>query len=178
MFKKRYRFSLSKVYHMNWELVSNQHTSLHEYRLTDNNKCKVVLKYNPRHQSARLSHGNHKRLFFLESAGSLSGKTIFRNEYGMETGSMVSDKWDTGHIMIDSKKYLYRLQNKPMPELTIYQNDTEQPLASCSIKQADASLPGIISNSKQNDTSFLLLSLGWYLFLPLEKEVEVNFASF
>src|SRR5665647_127921 len=132
---------------MNWEVISNERSSLQEYRLIDNNDCKVVIKYNPRHQSARITSGNHHRLFFLESAGSLSGKTIFRNEYGMEIGNLIHDKFhpQEGTVVIDTKKYQYQLQNNPSPELVIYGNDLQKPVANCSIQTNTTAIQSIFS---------------------------------
>ena len=154
---------------MKWEVISNERSSLQEYRLIDNNDCKVVIKYNPRHQSARITSGSHHRLFFLESAGSLSGKTVFKNEYGMEVGNLVHDKFHPGDgsIMIDSKKYQYHLQNTPLAELVIYSNDRHQAVANCDIQSNN----GLSSNSNTTDNNCYLLGLCWHLLLPAEKEI-------
>jgi hypothetical protein len=103
---------------MNWEIINNERFSLMEYRLMDQGDCKVIIKFNPRHQSARISCGNQHRLFYFESAGSLSGKTIFKNEYGMEIGNLVHDKFHPkyGSLVIKNKKYQYALQNNPAAE--------------------------------------------------------------
>jgi hypothetical protein len=155
---------------MKWEVISNEGSSLQEYRLIDNNDCKVVIKYNPLHQSARITSGIHHRLFFLESAGSLSGKTIFKNEYGMEVGNLVHDKFHPGDgsIMIDSKKYQYHLQNNPLSELVIYSNDHHGVVANCNIQSNINNT--LSSRSTTTDNNCYLLGLCWYLFLPVEKE--------
>lgn len=152
---------------MNWESINHPQSSLQEYHLNDSSKCQVILKYNPKHQSARLSHGTYQRLFFFENAG---GKITFRNEYGMDTGSISSDRWDKseGHIIIDSKKYNYRLHENLLPELMIFNNNPQQPLASCRIESSN--LAPLVNN--QNAKSCLLLSLGWYLSLTVEAEME------
>jgi len=162
---------------MNWEVINNQRSSLQEYRLIDNNDCKVIIKYNPLHQSARVTCGNHHRLFFLESAGSLSGKTIFKNEYGMEIGNLVHNKFHPmdGSVMIDSKKYQYQLLNNPSPELVIYETDIHHLLASCSIQSAIKN--SFSDNSATIDNNCYLLGLCWYLLLPLEKGNMVKYAS-
>lgn len=154
---------------MKWEVISNERSSLQEYRLFDKNDCKVVIKYSPLHQSVRITSGNHHRLFFLESAGSLSGKTIFRNEYGMETGSLVHDKFHPkdGSLVIDSKKYHYQLQNNHSQDLVIFDTNHDTQLASCSLQ------PNAL-NSYSNHTTInlncYLLGICWYLFLPVEKD--------
>ena len=159
---------------MNWEVISNERSSLQEYRMIDNNDCKVVIKYNPLHQSARITSGNHHRLFFLESTGSLSGKTIFKNEYGMEIGNLVHDKFHPkeGSLMIETKKYQYQLQNNPLPELVIFENNFRKPVANCNIPISTMSIQNSFSaNSNQViDNNCYLLGLCWYLFLPQAKE--------
>ena len=162
---------------MNWEVISNERSSLQEYRLIDHNDCKVIIKYNPRHQSARITSGNHHRLFYLESAGSLSGKTIFRNEYGMEIGNLVHDKFHPkdGTVVIDSKKYQYHLVNNLANELVIYDKDHHAQLASCST-QSNSGNP--LPNSSQTIVNnCYLLGICWYLFLPSETENKQKFAS-
>jgi hypothetical protein len=161
---------------MNWEVINNERSILQEYRLVDRNDCKVVIKYNPLHQSARITCGNHHRLFFFESAGSLSGKTIFKNEYGMEIGNLVHDKFHPkdGSVVIDSKKYLYHLESNPQQELVIYEGNLQNALANCSI-------PSKINLQQQNagtiDNNCYLLGLCWYLFLPQAIENVVKYAT-
>jgi hypothetical protein len=164
---------------MKWVMVNNKHNVLHEYRLTDGNDTRAVVKYNPIHRSARITIGDTHRLFFIASAGSLSGKYIFKNEYGIEVGMMSNDKWGKeGSINIESKKYIYKVQNNPLAELTIYDAFTNQPLASCALT---TSVKGTsLSLSSQNngaDSHYLLLGLCWFLFLPVAKENVVEYAA-
>ncbi|MEO5888620.1 MAG: hypothetical protein ABIQ31_00145 [Ferruginibacter sp.] len=165
---------------MNWEVIDNERSSLKEYRLIENNDCKLVIKYNPRHQSARITSGNHHRLFFFESAGSLSGKTIFRNEYGMEIGNLVHDKFhsEEGSLVIDAKKYQYQLHKDTASELVIYENGLQKPVASCSIPTNKSIIQNIFSEGTQAiDNNCYLLGLCWYLVLPLVKENILKLAS-
>ena len=165
---------------MNWEVISNDRSSLKEYRLIDNNDCKVIIKYNPRHQSARVTCGNHHRLFFLESAGSLSGKTIFRNEYGMGIGNLVHDKFhpQEGSLVIDNLKYKYQLKNNAAPELYIYENGNQQLFANCSIPSNKIILQNTLSVSTEAiNNNCYLLGLCWYLSLSLVKEEALKYSS-
>jgi hypothetical protein len=165
---------------MKWEVISNERSSLQEYRLIENNDCKVVIKYNPRHQSARITSGDHHGLFFFESAGSLSGKTIFKNEYGMEIGNLVHDKFHPkeGSLMIDTKKYLYQLHSNPVPEMIIYENNLQKKVASCSLPTNKTNTQNILSGNRQAiDNNCYLLGLCWYLFLPSVKENIFTYAS-
>ncbi len=156
---------------MNWEVVTNDRSSLQEYRLIDHNECKVIVKYNPLHRSARITSGTHHRLFYLESAGSLSGKTIFKNEYGMETGNLVHDKFhpQEGSVVIDNKKYKYLLQTNSLPEMIIYENDHQQPIATCTLDTPSPNNNYSVNTSAIDNNCFLL-GLCWYLFLPEVKQ--------
>jgi hypothetical protein len=161
---------------MNWEVISNDRSSLQEYRLIDDNECKVIIKYNPLHRSARITAGNHHRLFFFESAGSLSGKIVFKNEYGMEVGNLVHDKFhpEEGSIIIDAEKYRYDLHSSPVPELTIYDSNSQQPIVNCGIQAERQYLQSTVSRSAQSiDNNCYLLGLCWYLFLPTAKNTRL-----
>ncbi|MBC7890267.1 MAG: hypothetical protein H7Z13_20520 [Ferruginibacter sp.] len=166
---------------MNWEVISNERSSLQEYRLIDNNDCKVVIKYNPRHLSARITCGNHHRLVYLESAGSLSGKTIFKNEYGMEVGNLLLDKFnprEAGTILIDTKKYLYQLHTNLSAELVIYDTDLQKPFASCSIPLNKTNSFSVLStHSNSIDINCCIWGFCWFLFLPAVKENTLKLAS-
>jgi hypothetical protein len=163
---------------MRWVLVNNKNAALQEYHLMDNDECKVVLKYNPRHQSSRISSGSHQRLFFNESTGSLTGKTIFKNEYGIEIGSFVTEKWNNmeGIVTIEQKKYRYHLQNNPQIELLIYDSNLQSPLASCKPNPDNGNTQIALVNTGINN-SCLLLGLCWYLSLPVAKERAIEYAA-
>ncbi len=165
---------------MEWVLVSNQKSTLQEYHLMENETCKLVLKYNPLHRSARISCGNQHRLFFIESTGSITGKYIFKNEYGMEIGHMSQDKWfgKDGQVIIESTKYTYTIKHNPQVELTVYNGTSHQHLLSCGFS-SNAFSAGILHSSQTSaiDYNCLLLSLCWYLFLPVAKEALVEYAA-
>ena len=163
---------------MKWLLVSNSSSALQEYHLIENDVCKVILKYNPLHHSARISCGKHHKLVFVETSGSLKLKTVFKNEYGLEIGSLLQDKWhNKGIVAIDSKKYNYQLQKNPLAELIIFDDNPSKPLVSCGLKPDNGITEISLShNTNGIDNSFLLLGLCWYLFLPLAKESVVEYA--
>jgi hypothetical protein len=149
---------------MNWEIISNQHSSLQEYRLVDENECKLSLKYNPRHQSVRVTSGPNHRLFFLESTGSLNDKSILKNEYGLEIGNLISDKPlnKNGSVMMDSRKYYYHISDD---NLLFYKSNPHQPLITCNIKFAD---PLKFANKLSSlDIRCTVLGLCWYVILQV-----------
>jgi len=154
---------------MKWVLVNSQKSLLQEYHLVEDDKCIVIIKYNPAQHSARVSCGGSHRLFFIESTGSLTGKYLFKNEYDMEIGHMLYDRsfGKEGSVTIESRKYEYQISTTPFPELVIYDKESGRTLANCELN--DSSIPPSQQNSSVTN-NFLLLGLCWYLFLPVSKE--------
>lgn len=164
---------------MKWVMTNNRQALLQEYHLTEQDNTKAIVKYNPVQRSARISVGDKHRLFFIESAGSLSGKYIFKNEYGLEVGAMSNDRWGKeGSVTIESKKFIYKIQNGSLAELTIYDGNTHKPLASCGIATGINGTSLSLSQQTNNaDSNYLLLGLCWFLFLPVAKENIVEYAA-
>lgn len=157
---------------MKWLLVSSSQSLILEYHLVDNDQCLMVLKHNPVHHSIRVSsHGSHK-LFFIESTGALTGKYIFHNEYDMEIGHMEYDKWfgKKGIITIESKKYSYQIADGL---ISIFQEDS--PISSIKCEWNNGEAPAQKNSSVENN--FLLLGLCWYLYLPVAKKMQVEYAA-
>ena len=155
---------------MNWVTINNQQAALKEYHLMQNDDYEMLLKYNPQQHSARFScGGKHHRLFYFETSGQLSSKTIFTDQYGMETGNIVKDKiyGHGGTVLLDGKKLHYNLQDSPVPRLVIYESDPARPMVSCSI-------------TKGNDAALIncfITGICWYIFLQVAKEMPVEYAA-
>ncbi len=156
---------------MKWVLVSNKQAIIREYQLMDENSCKVVAKINPLHKSVRISCDNQHRLFFVEQVSPFSDKYIYTNEYGMEIGSMTSDKQHKteGIIVIDSTTYFYRQQSNPLPCLQIYGRGKFQPLFDCSL-QTNGTGVSMTGKINEIDNKCLLLGLCWFANLNTTKE--------
>ena len=156
---------------MKWALISNKEAIIREYQLLDENSCKVVAKINPLHKSVRISCDNQYRLFFVEQVSPFSDKYIYTNEYGMEIGSMTSDKQNktAGTIVIDSTRYSYREQSNPLPAFQIYGKGKFQPLFNCNLQP---NVTGVSMGGKINeiDNKYLLLGLCWFANLKTTKE--------
>ena len=145
----------------------------------DDENCRVVIKYNPRQHSARVTCGIHQRLFFIETTGSLIQKTIFTNEYGLEIGRLTQDSvvGNKGIVTINEKKYNYALKNNPLAELVIYDKNIADPLVSCGLESSNSiTRIALSNNTESSDNSCLLLGLCWYLFLPVAKENVAAYA--
>ena len=156
---------------MIWKKISNQHSTLQEYRLTDTSDTKLILKYNPLHRSARVTFENNHRLFFLESAGSMSGKTIFKNEYGMETGNLIiGTSYNKGSLLIDSKEFLYNIKDN---SLTIYERDMKRTLVICNFQINNNAAASGLNNT---DITCYAIGICWYLYLLSNKELNNKYA--
>lgn len=164
---------------MKWVMTNNKKALLQEYQLTEQGSVKVIVKYNPAHRSARITIGDKHRLFFIESAGSLTGKYIFKNEYGMAVGMMSNDKWGKeGAISIEAKKFIYKINNNPLAELTIYDGDTGKALVNCGLATGiNGTALSLSQQTNTADSNYLLLGLCWFLFLPVAKENIVEYAA-
>jgi hypothetical protein len=135
----------------------------------------MILKYNPVHRSARISCGGNHKLFFIESAGALTGKYIFRNEYDMEIGHMNYDKWfgKEGSVTIETKKYNYQISDSHTPALVINEGNSALSLINCELNDGEP----LAAQNSSVENNFLLLGLCWYLYLPVAKKSRVEYAA-
>ena len=156
---------------MKWILISPRQSTIREYQLMDENTSKVIAKINPLHKSVRISCDNQHRLFFVEQVSSFAGKYIYRNEYGMEVGSMTTDKQVKcdGTIIIDSIKYFYHQQNNLLPGILIYEEGKFQPMFDCSL-QPNGTGTNLAGKGYEIDNKCLLLCLCWFANLKATKE--------
>ncbi|HMO62332.1 MAG TPA: hypothetical protein PKC39_02785 [Ferruginibacter sp.] len=154
---------------MNWLPVKTQSALLNEYRLMQNNGCKVILKYNPQHRSARLiSEDNLHSLFYLETPAQHASRVIITDQYGMNRGYIALDKIHaySGTASLEGKKYHFRIQHYSSPVLIIYENSPSHPLLSSTFEvSGEAGL-----------TNSLLLGLCWYA-LQQQKVGVMEFAA-
>ncbi|MFZ4056676.1 MAG: hypothetical protein ACOYKE_00995 [Ferruginibacter sp.] len=148
---------------MKWILVNSKSAAIQEYHLLNNDSCGLIVKYNPTQHSVRLLTADYQRLFYIENTGSLNGKYIFRNEYGIELGYIGYDKWfgNNGLVVLENKKFQYRINNLPEAKITFLHTGTGEEIASCLI--ADKFPPEDIQH---RDLSYLILALCWQLIQP------------
>lgn len=164
---------------MKWVMTNNKRALFQEYQLTEQDSIRATVKYNPAHRSARITIGDKHRLFFIESAGSLTGKYFFKNEYGLTVGMMSNDKWGKeGSVSIEAKKFIYKINNNHLPELTIYDGTTNKALVSCGLATGiNGTSLSLSQPANKADSNYLLLGLCWFLFLPVAKETLVEYAA-
>jgi len=153
---------------MNWTLLSNELALVHEFHLAADGVDRMVIKINPLHQSVRLKAGSNRRLIFLDQTPAASGKFTLCDEYGMEIGNMLIDKWynNRGSVTIDKVRYFFQQQNaNNKTELVIYQNDIQHPMLTCQLP-TNAEPSSFHEKATDADNHCMLLSLCWYLSLP------------
>ncbi len=150
---------------MQWISVSSPTALIREYRLEKDGETQVVLRYNPAQNSIRIRSGTCHRLFYLQSGGSLSGRSILKNEYGIETGQLLWDKWSNSQALLQlgESQYRCRLCNDQANEMEVI--DPNQRMAGhCRL---------VNSNNREplpfTDHAFLLPGICWYLSLKQEE---------
>jgi len=151
---------------MHWIAVSSPAAQIREYHLHKEENIQAVLRYNPAQNSIRIRSGSCHRLLYVHSAGSLSGRIIFHNEYGIETGQMQWDRWAGSQVLLQLGEHEYRCQvnSDTASELTVMA-PLQQHIGSCQLMSHLNSTPLPFT-----DHPFLLPGLCWYLSL---KEAEV-----
>lgn len=152
------------------QLISTSGRSLHEFHLIDNHTIKEVLRYNPLQQSARISFGSQKRLFFVEQTGFWNNHIRLKNEYGITIGTLFFEKGHDNHecaLEIDGKKYQCIYHSQPEAELAIYEQHSLRPLIACNVQSIDwiVTESFIRKEPARREYASLLLGLCWYLHL-------------
>ena len=156
---------------MQWILIGSSPGNVHEYHLLEAGKLKLVLKYNPSQQSARIFFDDKQRLVFLERSGFWNPSTVFKNEYGIQLGKVTYEKWHSQHsgiIEIEGKKYHHIRSNNNRPELVIYEKDFQHPLLTCKLNTGDTNfdVSGLYYQRDEQEYTGLLVGLCWQLFMP------------
>lgn len=152
-------------------LIRHSSPSLQKFFLRENDSNKVSFKYNHLQQSIRIGTESNKRLFFFEKKGFWQNRTTLKNEYGVETGSIVFEKgFNAGVIELDGNRHHFLIHNNPTAELVIYHKDMQEPLVACDLSTEQHAVTMHHYNSEDYEQACLLLGLCWFL-LP-HKETE------
>ncbi len=154
---------------MEWIAVSSPGAQIREYHLVEAGQTRVILRYNPGLNSIRLRAGNSHRLYYLQSSGSLSGRSILSNEYGMEAGQLQWDKWTGNQAVLQLGDAQFRCRLNPDASHELEVIDPEQRLAGqCRLLDDKSRKPLPFS-----EHPFLLPGLCWYLALTREEEAKL-----
>jgi len=159
------------------QLISTASQSLHEFHLIDNHSIKEVLRYNPQQQSARISYGDYRRVFFVEQTGFWNNNIRLKNEYGLTIGTLFFEK---GHnnpecqLEIEGKKYQCIYHSGPEAQLAIYEQNSLRPLIACGVQGIDwiVTESFIRREPARREYASLLLGLCWYLHLSGASEIQ------
>jgi hypothetical protein len=153
---------------MNWETVSSA-LGHNVYALWNNGRKLLTLAFKPGSSFAKVEYGQEKRAFLLRYEGVFRNKMVMRNEYGIRLGQMNADGADNT-ISLNDEKLFYSIGDGKEPQLTIYKESIENPLAVCSFKlgnERTVSPEVRLSATAQS----LMLALCWYLFTPVNQRV-------
>jgi hypothetical protein len=148
---------------MKWMLLNEPSAAVNLFNLVDNNNVKEVLRYHRTQRSVRVSCHNRQRVYFIEQAGFRNSYYVFKNEYGFETGRLQVDNitGNNGFLDTGKKKIQYAFQQKPSPELVLYEEDGLKPKAVCGLHQSILNKEIIKVFSPEQ--ACLLWGLYWYL---------------
>jgi len=156
---------------MQWILIGSSAGNVHEYHLLEGSKVKLILKYSPSQQSARIFYDGKQRLVFLEKSGFWNHAVVFKNEYGIQLGKISFEKWHSQHsgiIEIEGKKYHHIRSKNKRPELVIYEKDVQHPLLTCKLGSSNGNTDYDNPYYQQDDQEYtgLMVGLCWQLFMP------------
>lgn len=158
---------------MKWTVVSKS-AKQEIYQLMQKDKILLTLEFHPFTNTARIETTDEKRVFQIRKEGFLRNKTVLRNEYGIKIGHLGHEKanLNEGHIELNDEKFSYTINNSLSSELCIYRENKEEPFVVCGLK-ADNGKASIQLHEKDklsHSEHFLLMSLCWYMFLPVAEE--------
>ncbi len=158
---------------MQWESVKST-TGQQEYALWHNSKKVLTLTFHPATNSARLESAKEKRVFLIRNEGFRRNKTVMRTEYGIRIGQLRSENKEN-FVEIDEEKFFYTIREDLVPEIVIYKESKEKPFMVCSLN-IDSTHFTKNKNLPASLESGLLLSLCWYLMMPVLREKEKQLA--
>ena len=165
---------------MRWTVTSKS-AKQEIFELWHEDKKLMTLEYHPFTNSARIESADEKRVFLIRKEGFLRNKTVLRDEYGMRVGELSYEKFHSneGTIELLDEKFSYRIENNPVTAFRIFRDDNKDtPFVKCGLKadKGNTSLEFEKENELSQSQHFLLMSLCWYMFLPVAKENMLEYA--
>jgi hypothetical protein len=135
------------------------------YELWEDNKNLAGISFSAHTDNARVVSDLGKRLFFFEKKGTLTPRTIIKNEYGIKMGEVEQEKAGSkmSHVELDGKHYYYSFNENNSGELKVFDETMRNRLLSCSLKTFAAGI-GQTNSSALEKLPNLLLVLCWYAF--------------
>ena len=144
------------------------------FEVYDDNKRVIHLKIDPETRAFRISCYDSRRVFFIDNEVFKKTEiTTLLNEYSQQLGVLTKNKSNanTGEIEIEGTRYTYTLTGDFRNEINLLTRDSYEPVLRCKLAAGQSAFPG-------NDSiSYLLFSLGWFLFLTKEQAVPAHFSE-
>ncbi len=158
---------------MNWETVSSG-IGHKVYALWNNGRKLLTLAFSSNSSLARIELEGEKRSFSIKYEGFLKNKMVMRNEYGIPIGQVSAENKEN-LIALNDEKLFYKITDDKEPQLIIYKDSVETPLAVCALNLSnDKSILAKVKPSAVQHS--LLLALCWYLLKPVSNTVSRQFA--
>lgn len=124
--------------------------------------------------TARVESNGIKRLFMMYVERRRQLKTVFKNEYGFDVGTLEQTVGENGNgeIEIYGNKYYYQLPQKPGGILSVFRHTNTQPLISIVTETLAAGIfTGALKSKLPLDYFYcILMSICWFLQFPQNKE--------
>jgi hypothetical protein len=124
--------------------------------------------------TVRVESNGIRRLFMMYVEGRRQPKTVFKNEYGFDIGSIeqIADEQGNGEIQIYGDKYYYKLPQQSGGTLSVFRYPNTQPLITIATEVLAAGIfTGALQSKLPLDYFFgMLMSICWYLQLPQNKD--------
>lgn len=152
---------------MRWQSVKSS-LGYSVYALWNNGSKLLTLVFNSFSNAARIEYEGQKRVFLIRKEGFLKNKIVLRNEYGIRIGYAGNEN-NEDFIVLDNKRYFYKITNSTEPGLLIYQESPDHPLAVCalSVENRDLFIDLSGRNRLKDEAKYnLVMMLCWYLFQP------------
>jgi hypothetical protein len=155
---------------MNWETITSG-IDYKAFALWNNGHKLLTLGFQPSSNFVKIESEGEKRAFTIRYEGFLKTKMVMRNEYGIRIGH-VSTENKENLIAFNDEKLYYTITNDKEPEVIIYKESPEKPLAVCALQlDNDKSILPSVKPSATHQS--LLLALCWYLFQHVTKQEKV-----
>ena len=163
---------------MRWEYISKELG--HEvYELWQKKDKLLTLTFHPNTNSARVETEGQRRVLLVRKEGFRKNKTVLRTEYGIKLGQLAVENKETV-LEMNNDRLFFAIETSDPAELIIYKESKENPLAVCKLNIPDPKASSFFPVKNTVPVSLhssLLLSLCWYLHLPVGKNRITEFAA-
>jgi len=117
---------------MNWQTVTSG-IGYKAYALWNNGHKLLTLGFQSSSNFVKIESEGEKRAFTIRYEGFLKTKMVMRNEYGVRIGH-VSTENKENLIAFNDEKFYYTITNDKEPQVIIYKESLENPIAVCALK--------------------------------------------